>query len=137
MCKPTTIKTLLCLLIIVFFSGCEVEDEIITIEHYLGKWKCEENSEVYGPGYNYDVTIKRNPENSSEIVIYNFYMQGEREKAVALVAGNILTILPQTICDDTIEIEGSGKYIKNEIHLNYTANDGADLDNVSAVYYRD
>ena len=122
----------------IFFFGCEEDGfEIDPVDKFLGEWKCEESSTVYGPGYNYDVVISRNPANSTEVVIANFYMQGINEKAIALVTGNTLTILKQTICDDTIEIEGSGSYRNGEIIMSYTANDGADLDHVSARYYRD
>ena len=128
------------LIIGIVFTSCEIDQEepyADPVEKFLGEWKCEETSEVYGPGYNYDVIITRNPENSTEIVIANFYMQGMRETAIALVTGNSMTIYEQKICDDTIIIEGSGRYEKGEIHLTYTANDGADLDNVMARYYKD
>ncbi len=136
------IKTLLILMCVfsgLIFVSCEKDDDVFVdpVEKFLGKWKCEEDSEVYGPGYNYDVEITRNPGNSSEVLIANFYMQGSREQAIALVAGSSLIIQEQTICDDTIIIEGSGTYSNGEINLTYTANDGADLDNVTARYYRD
>lgn len=120
--------------------SCEVEDDEIDIdpvEKFIGKWKCEEDSELYGPGYNYDVIIERNPDHSTEVIITNFYMQGFEETAIALVVGSSLYIEEQGICDDTIFIEGSGSYNKEkqEIKLTYTANDGADIDNVSARYY--
>ncbi len=106
------------------------------VEKFLGNWKCAEDSEVYGSGYVFDVIITRNPGNSSEILIANFYHQGMNEKARALIAGNNVIIMKQTICDDTIEIEGSGKYSGGEVNLEYTAYDGADLDNVVARLYR-
>ncbi len=106
------------------------------VEKFLGDWKCEEDSEVYGSGYVFDVRITRNPENSSEILIANFYHQGMNEHAVALIVGNNLIIEKQTICDDTIEIEGSGRYEDGEVNMEYTAHDGADLDNVVARLFR-
>jgi hypothetical protein len=84
----------------------------------------------------YDVSIARNPSNSTEILISNFYMQGWNERARALVTGNSLTILEQAICDGSILIKGSGQFSGGRITLTYTANDGADLDHVSATYSR-
>jgi hypothetical protein len=122
-----------------FFAACtdEFEDPFADpVEKYLGNWKATETSTVFGPGYVYDVTITRNPANSNEVLISNFYMQGVQEKARALVTGNSLTILEQTICNGSIVIKGNGQFSAGRIILNYTAFDGADLDNVSATYTR-
>jgi hypothetical protein len=122
-----------------FFAACTdaFEDPFADpVEKYLGNWKATETSTVFGPGYVYNVTITRNPSNSTEVLISNFYMQGVQEKARALVTGNSLTILEQTICDGSIEIKGNGQFSAGRITLNYTAFDGADLDNVSATYTR-
>lgn len=122
-----------------FFAACtdEFEDPFADpVEKYLGTWKATETSTVFGPGYVYNVTITRNPSNSTEVLISNFYMQGVQEKARALITGNSLTILEQTICDGSIAIKGNGQFSSGRITLNYTAYDGADLDHVSATYTR-
>jgi hypothetical protein len=106
------------------------------VEKFLGNWRAEETSTVFGPGFVYPVTISRNPSNSAEILISNFYYQGNDIKARALVVGNSLTIMRQKICDDTIEIQGTGTFSDGRVNLNYTANTGADLDNVTAIYKR-
>lgn len=120
-----------------FFTSCidEIDDPFADpVEKYLGNWKASESSTLFGPGYVYDVSISRNPSNSTEILISNFYMQGWNEKARALVTGNSLTILEQAICDGSILIKGNGQLSGGKITLTYTADDGADLDNVSATY---
>lgn len=122
-----------------FFTSCidEIDDPFADpVEKYLGNWKASESSTLYGPGYVYDVSITRNPSNSNEILISNFYMQGWNEKARALVTGNSITILEQAICDGSILIKGNGQFSGGRITLTYTADDGADLDNVSATYTR-
>jgi hypothetical protein len=135
-------KPLLYLLFILaagFLTGCidEIDDPFADpVDKFLGNWKATETSTLYGPGYVYDVTITRNTSNSVEILISNFYMQGVQERAKALVTGNTLTIVEQTICDGTITIEGSGKYVSEKIELTYTALDGADLDQVTAIFSR-
>ncbi len=139
-----SVKLLLivCTITVFIMFGCEVDDvfdDLDPIEKFLGNWKCEETSTIYGGGYNYDVKITRNPDHSSEILIANFYFQGMGEKAVALVTGNVLTITEQEICEEEggIIIKGDGIYKNGEIHINHTANTGADLDTVVARYYRD
>ncbi len=106
------------------------------VEKFLGTWKCNEE-EVPPEGlWVYDVVIIRNPQNSSEILITNFNLQGSSERARALIAGNSLSIPTQLICDDTIEIRGNGSYSNGEINLTYTSNDGADLKNFTARYFK-
>lgn len=127
------------LFVLLLLHSCSTDlDDIFTdpVEKFLGNWKCEEESEIYGPGYVFDVVITVNPDNSSEILIANFYHQGMNEKARALVTGNILTIMEQTICDDTIIIKGNGQYKDGEVRMEYTANDGADLDHVTARLFK-
>lgn len=127
------------LFVVFLLQSCSTEvDDVFAdpVEKFLGNWKCEEESEIYGSGYVFDVVITINPENSSEILIANFYHQGMNERARALVTGNTVTIMEQTICDDTIIIKGSGRYKDGEVHLEYTANDGADLDHVKARLFK-
>ncbi len=133
-------KVLFLFISLTLFFSCEETTDVIPdadpLDKFLGEWKCAEDSEVYGSGYVFDVKITRNPDNSSEILIANFYHQGMNEKARAMVVRNSLIIMKQTICDDTIEIEGSGRYADGEVNMEYTAFDGADLDNVVARLYR-
>lgn len=104
------------------------------VDKYLGTWAVQESSTLFGDGYAYSVNIDRNPQNSSEVLISNFYYQGHNVQARALVTGNTLTIIEQGICDDSIIVKGSGTWISGRINLQYTANTGADLDEVTAVY---
>ncbi|MFO7977135.1 MAG: hypothetical protein R6U64_00630 [Bacteroidales bacterium] len=106
------------------------------MEKFLGTWNVEESSTIYGDGFVYTVSITPNPQNSSEVLISNFYYQGDNVQARALIAGNVITIIEQSICDDSIIVKGSGTWISGRINLQYTANTGADLDEVSAVYTR-
>ncbi len=106
------------------------------MDKYLGTWNVEESSTIYGDGFVYTVNITRNPQNASEVLISNFYYQGDNVQARAVIAGNIITIIEQGICDNSIVVRGSGTWISGRINLQYTANTGADLDEVSAIYTR-
>jgi hypothetical protein len=120
--------------------SCEVEpvDDPFAdpVDKFLGTWKVNER-EVPPEGlWVYDVTISRNPSNSAEILVSNFNYQGTSERARALVTGNSITFPVQKICDDTIEIRGSGTFSNREVSLSYTTDDGADRKNFTATYYK-
>lgn len=106
------------------------------VEKFLGSWRCEEEGSISGGGWNYPVNISRNPENSAEILIQNFNLQGNSERARALITGNNMTIPTQLICDDTIEIKGSGTYSNGQVSFSYSTNDGATLENFSGRFYK-
>jgi len=106
------------------------------VEKFLGAWKCEETGDVNGYFGPFDVEIVRNPSNSAEILIRNFNYQGADVEARAIVAGNSIAIPRQLICDDTIEIAGSGTFRNEQFTLTYTTNNGADLENISARFFR-
>jgi hypothetical protein len=138
------IKSRLLLLLItglvITFISCE--DDLFDdpfadpVDKFLGTWKCNE-TEVPPDGlWVYDVVITRNPQNSTEILISNFNLQGASERAKALITGNSLTIPTQLICDNTIEIKGSGNFRNGEITLTYTTLDGADLKSFNAKYFK-
>jgi hypothetical protein len=138
------IKSRLLLLLItglvITFISCEddmFDDPFADpVDKFLGTWKCNE-TEVPPDGlWVYDVVITRNPQNSTEILVSNFNLQGAGERARALVTGNSLTIPTQLICDDTIEIKGSGNFSNGEITLTYTTLDGADLKSFNAKYFK-
>ncbi len=125
--------------VVLFFTSCTEDDFdpfADPVDKFLGNWQCQEEGDVSGSGWNYPVRITRNPENSAEILIDNFNLQGNGEKARALITGNTMTIPRQKICDDTIEIQGSGTYSNNEISFNYTTNDGATQERFSGRYYK-
>ncbi|HSV88931.1 MAG TPA: hypothetical protein VLH61_09850 [Bacteroidales bacterium] len=127
------------LVMTLFIGGCagEFEDPFEDpVEKFLGNWKATETSIVFGSGYVYDVSISRISGRFSEVYIQNFYMQGQDQRARALVTGNNLNIFEQTIANGTIAIKGSGQFSAGVITINYTANSGADLDVVTAILRR-
>ena len=114
------------------FSSCEPED-LEARNKFIGRWIVSETSSHYGgPPMSFTVNIKASPDDPDEIIISNFYNMNV--DAYAYVTGNNVTIPRQLICDDTIEVQGSGSYQSNgEVHLNYTTNDGAVEDNLTAI----
>lgn len=140
MMKFKKIFGLLLLVSMVSFTSCEDEnlDDIFgdPMEKFLGDWKCTETGDLTGDFGPFNVKIVRNPDNSSEVLIQNFNYQGMDESARAIIAGNSITLPRQTICDDTIEIQGSGSYSNDEFTIAYKTNDGADEENIAAKFYK-
>lgn len=138
--KFNKIFGLLLLVSLISFTSCEDEnlDDLFgdPVEKFLGDWKCYETGDLQGPFGPYDVKIVRNPANSSEVLIRNFNYQGMNESARAIIAGNTISVPRQKICDDTIEIQGSGNFSGGEISLTYKTNDGADEENIQARFYK-
>ncbi len=138
--RPRFLSLLFVIILAISFTSCE-EDDLDgmfgdPVENFLGTWNCFETGDIFGDFGPFTVQIIRNPDNSSEVLIKNFNYQGMDVSARAIIAGNTITIPRQGICDDTIEIKGSGAFGRGEISLTYTTDDGADLENITARFYK-
>jgi len=132
------------LILIVFsvsiLSSCLEDDDIVTPiddrEEFLGFWDVDESCHRTA----YQVEIIKDPSNSSQVLIKNFWLIGDDEKPpYAIVAGSTITIPSQGMCNDGSNlVQGSGNLSKNgkNIKWNYTVNDGADLYTCTADYDR-
>lgn len=124
----------LCISLLILFFACEVfEDPLITDprDNFTGDWSVNEISSLYGTT-NYNVKIVKDPNNSSQVIIKNFYHFGMDMDTYAIVTIGTITVPEQIVCNHTVQ--GFGKLDKNRIQWTYTANDGADIDNVTATY---
>jgi hypothetical protein len=120
--------------VILFSTSCELDNDPITSDprdNFTGTWTVNETSSLYGTN-NYTVTISYDPNNSTQVLISNFYHFGMEFNAYAITTINSITIPQQEVCNHNVQ--GTGQRDKNKITWNYTVNDGADLDQVSAVY---
>jgi len=119
-------------LIISCTEGDDLINPIEDRDAYLGTWNVNEtcSRDVY------TVVIEKDPTNSSQVIIKNFWLIGYQEKPpYAIVAGSTITIPQQSMCDDGSNIvSGSGSLVKNDITWDYTVNDGADLYKCNATY---
>ncbi len=122
----------------VLITSCDEEDIDDPFEdprdQYLGMWLCTEddskNTEIA-----YTVTIDYDGDNSSRIRLFNFNLFGPAESVHALVTGNLLTVINQTVLNTDVYGKGN-KIDENTINWEYYVNDGADIDTISAVYTR-
>jgi len=118
-----------------FLISCEDTDSINPQDDrdaFLGTWNVDETC-LRLP---YQVTIIKDPTNSSQVIINNFWLIGPGEKApYAIVAGSRIEIPQQVIFnDEKTTVKGSGILNKKEIEWEYSVNDGADLYLCTATY---
>lgn len=99
---------------------------------FIGTWNVDETCNRIP----YQVTITKDPTNSSQVIITNFWLIGPNEKApYAIAAGSNIVIPEQNIYNDEKTIvKGSGVLNKKIIEWEYTVNDGADLYTCTAIY---
>ena len=124
-------------IIVLTFYACNPDEEepfVDPRDNYVGSWLAEETSTLYPNPITFTVNITLNPSNSTEVLISNFYHLGnaDEDKVSAKATKSSLTIQSQSVCNLTIY--GSGSLSGNTINLTYYVNDGADIDEVAAVY---
>ena len=121
----------------ILFYSCDPNDNDSPLDdprdRFVGNWICAETSSQNGAS-SFTVSISLKPDNSSQILLTNFYQLGTNAKVYAVVAGTYASIPEQTVSGFTIK--GNGTLINNftRIDWTYQVNDGADLDNCTAVY---
>ena len=106
-------------------------------ERIEGQWSCDETSEIYkSTAEIYSVYISPDPDDSTKVLIDNFYELGYDVSAVATVSGRNLFINTQTVGDGYTVI-GSGTISSdyNKINWSYSVEDGSgEVDDVTATY---
>ena len=127
------------LLFVLFLASCTSnEDDSITPvddrDDYIGTWSCAENSSKSGPS-TFDVVIRKNVNESNQLLMDNFYLLGSTHFAVITKSGNSLSLATQSVSGNTVQ--GSGNIVSNsKINLSYSVNDGSGsggIDNYTAV----
>lgn len=131
--KTTLLLSILVLLLLSFFA-CEpfdIPDDTDPRDNFTGTWTANETSSLFGTT-NYTVTIVNDPSNSTQVIIRNFYHFGNETETFAIPTSTTITIPEQYTANHTVK--GQGSLSKNRIDWNYTVNDGADTDIVTAIY---
>lgn len=109
----------------------DTNDLIDDRDQFLGTWNVSESCAKDA----YSVNIVKDPSNSSQVLIKNFWNTGNcTDYTYAIVAGSSLYITKQSICSNSFEVDGNGTLNKQKINLEYSINDGADLYTCSATY---
>ncbi|HEY9114223.1 MAG TPA: hypothetical protein VIN10_05950 [Bacteroidales bacterium] len=90
------------------------------VKKYLGTWHVSDQA----ARLNYDVVIKRNPGDSTSIILENF--ADMRGSAIGMVIGNTVVISLQPIGGGMMS-EGSGNYLSaSELKFNFVLDNGID-----------
>ena len=104
-------------------------------ENLVDTWKCDEQNAYYKSAREvYYVEISKHPNDTSRVLIYNFF--NVDADAEAILQGKTL-ILPQQILEGGYQVSGTGEISGNwkEILWTYQVDDGSGIPNeVSAVY---
>lgn len=101
-------------------------------DKFVGSWSCNENSSENGIS-TFTVTITLNTGNSTQIYLSNFYGLTSN-KVYAVIAGYSATIPSQAVSNFTISGSGTMTSTNTKIDWSYNVNDGADIDNCTAVF---
>ena len=98
-------------------------------DKFVGSWSCSEVSHQNGSS-TFTVPISLNANNSSQLLLGNFYQMGQ---VYGVVAGTNVTVPSQSV--SSCNIWGSGNITNNNtrINWNYYVDTGADIDTCTAV----
>lgn len=106
-----------------------------------GQWKCDESSQIYKSTESfYWVYIDPDPDDTTKVIISNFYDLGDNIFIYAQLNNLNLSIARQTTKDGYTILSGYGTISSNykEINWNYKVDDGSgEVDNATAKYTRD
>ncbi len=116
-------------------AACVPDDDLFPetddVEAYIGTWNVTDNSLK---SLNYKVTIRKNPLNSSEILLDNF--AGSSDEAVGIVTGKKVTILSQRIGNNW-RVSGSGSYNSStRLDFSYELEVAGDSESRRAIFSR-
>jgi hypothetical protein len=140
-----TISNLFILLAFLVLYSCELIDDTTDTgdprDKIEGQWKCDENSQIYKSTESiYWVYIDPDPDDSTKVIISNFYDLGNDIYVYAKLNSLNLSISNQTTEDGYKILSGSGNITSNykEINWSYRVDDGSgEVDNVTATYSKD
>jgi len=130
---------------VVFLYSCELIDDNPDTgdvrDKIEGQWKCDESSQIYKSTESfYWVYIDPDPDDSTKVIISNFYDLGNDIYIHARLSNFSLSIASQTTKDDYTILSGSGTISSNYkvINWSYKVDDGSgEIDNATAKYTRE
>ena len=131
-----TLSILNAVLIALLLSSCLEEDTNDLVDDrdaFLGSWNVTESCSKDS----YSVQIVKDPSNSAQVLINNFWNTGNcGNPPYGIVAGSSIYLPQQEFCDGDLKLDGSGEMLKEQVDWSYSVNDGADLYNCDATYVR-
>ena len=133
------IRPALFLLLITFISACVPEDDIEPgdlRDKFTGTWRFTETLVVKSQdGIGFTVTITKDPDNSSQVLLRNFAQLGGLYAPYGIVTSSRITIPSQDL--DGFVISGSGTLAGTDnMNWEYTTIAGGDKESFTAVANR-
>jgi hypothetical protein len=105
-------------------------------DRYTGTWTASESSQIYGQT-NYQVNIKKAPNDNNQVIIENFYNLGFTNAVYGVLSNNNTAIIINQQSVSGHSISGNLTiYATNDIRGTFNANDGSGVDNVSVNFTR-
>lgn len=121
-----------------FFTGCEPVDENTTgdpRDSYVGEWLLFESYKST-ESQSYTITISKDPNNSSQVIIGNLGNPGDQDITVIGVVTSSQVVVSSQRMSNSWVIEGSGSFTsvaKTTMKWDYSLLIGADLEPHSAT----
>ena len=133
--KKSYHKLILLFSIPVIFVSCAKEDQqgptADVRDRFVAAWNCNENSSQTGANPAFTVNIIKSS-NSTQVLLGNFYGLGASKQAYANISGDSLFLPAQTYEGNTVQGKGALQG-SSVLKLNYTVDDGSNIDIVSAT----
>jgi len=134
--QKVKVVALMALLTCMVFTGCQKDNSTTPASDpraaFIGNWGVQES----WVKLSYEVTISVDTSSKMGVLIYNFALIGfSYPPAKALISGNTITLDPNQVIGDGLEVNGSGTISgTSTISWSYTVSDGATLRQISSVY---
>ena len=122
-------------IVAVALTACTKEEDPTPVDprdQYIGSWVCAENSKINGQT-TFNVNIKKNTADESQIFIENFYNYGFNKSVYITLSTNTITI-PQQTFSGSNTVNGTGTASSSsKINLTYYVKDGASTDTCTSI----
>ena len=120
-------------------SACEEAEDLLPDnadprDDFIGEWNCSE-TELKSTD-DYTVTIQKDPDNSSQVLLQNFGLLGQDQYPYGLITGDRINVPQQEINGWTIKNASGDMNGENSIDWTYTLSNGSDDFQYAATYTR-
>ena len=115
-----------------FVASCADEDDPTGTgdarDKFTGTWTANETSQQHGSS-TYTMTISKDVTSANQVIAKNFYALGNSTNTIIVIDGNNMTIQTQVVSGNTLS--GTGSYSNGNLTINFSADDGQTVDQVS------
>lgn len=130
------LRIILSLTLLVFMTACELDEDVDPVDgdtrdKFTGSWLFSESPAARSISYN--VTISKDPSNSSQVILKNFGNFGTAYSAYGIVTSSRI-VVPSQIIYPGMTISGDGTMPSNSrMQWTYSIEGGGELENYVAT----